>query len=100
MKNKYWFIVALFLVAVAGAYIANAIKNHGTKYVVNMNNVIVKYDESAIKSEIANIPNEMKQWFDNYRKELKKEPSVFLNCQRVGCGMKIAMRQKKNVMMY
>ena len=77
MKNKYWFIVALFLVAVAGAYIVNAIKNYGTKYVVNMNNVIVKYDEAAIKSEIANIPNEMKQWFDNYRKELKKEPFCF-----------------------
>jgi hypothetical protein len=77
MKNKYWFIVALFLVAVAGAYIVNAIKNHGTKYVVNMNNVIVKYDEAAIKSEIANIPNEMKQWFDNYRDELKKEPFCF-----------------------
>jgi hypothetical protein len=77
MKNKYWFIVALFLVAVAGAYIANAIKNYGTKYVVNMNNVIVKYDEAAIKSEIANLPNEMKPWFDNYRDELKKEPFCF-----------------------
>ena len=58
-----WLIVALFLVAVAGAYLVNAIKNRGTTYVVNMNNVVVKYDENAIKSEIANVPNEMKKWY-------------------------------------
>jgi hypothetical protein len=77
MKNKYWLIVALFLVAVAGAYLVNAIKNRGTTYVVNMNNVVVKYDENAIKSEITNVPNEMKKWFNDYREELREEPFCF-----------------------
>lgn len=74
MKNKYWLIVAAFLLAVAGTFISNEIKNSGTVYVVDINNVVVKYDADAIKAEIANVPNEMKKLFNDYRVELKKTP--------------------------